>query len=140
MSVEFLCSSLCKAPAYILITGVYKTGVIPCQRQRPATTTFDRRRIFARFEAAFVARQQRGVISPSRPIENAPNAAKSKTPRRNCLYPKQTFLEEWMCLAEQMVPRGGLSVRSYNANKINGLWLPQITHLYQPNVPTSITE
>jgi hypothetical protein len=39
-----------------------------------------------------------------------------------------------------MVPRGGLSARSYNANKINDLWLPKIPLLYQPNVPASITK
>ena len=39
-----------------------------------------------------------------------------------------------------MVPRGGLSDRSYNARKINDLLLPQISVLYQPNVPASITE
>lgn len=45
-----------------------------------------------------------------------------------------------MCLEEQMVPRGGLSVRSYNTCKINDLWLPRIPLLYQPNVPASVTE
>jgi hypothetical protein len=121
--------------------GVYKSGVIPCQRQRPALTTFDRRRIFAHSKA-FVARQQRAVnVSPSRPIENASRAAKSRTlPRKpNWLHPKQTFLEGRMPGGANGA-RGGLSVRSYNTCKINDLWLPRIPLLYQPNVPASVTE
>lgn len=37
-----------------------------------------------------------------------------------------------------IMPRGGLSTWGYNVRKINDLWLPRISLLYQQNVPSSI--
>ncbi|THD57686.1 MAG: hypothetical protein E8A46_00485 [Bradyrhizobium sp.] len=66
-------------------------------------------------------RQQRAVnVSPSRPIEIAFNAAKSRTlQERNWLYPKHTFLRGWMCLEEQMLTTGGLSLAPFNSNCVD---------------------
>jgi hypothetical protein len=45
-----------------------------------------------------------------------------------------------MTYAQDLVPRGGLSLRLFNRSKINYLTPPQMPALYQANVPMSIAE